>query len=53
MLKSGEDEILETKIIPIPDNVIDFSDFDKRYDDIFQDLVYSTGSGKDKETVLK
>ena len=53
MLKSGEDEILETKIIPIPDSVIDFSDFDKRYDDIFQDLVYSTGSGKDKETVLK
>jgi hypothetical protein len=42
MLKSGEDEILDTKIEPIPNTIIDFSDFDKRYDDIFKDLIYST-----------
>ncbi|MBC7498880.1 extracellular solute-binding protein [Candidatus Gracilibacteria bacterium] len=53
MLHSGEDAILETKIEPIPSNILDFSDFDKRYDDIFQGLVSSTGSGKNKISTLK
>ena len=53
MLKSGEDEILDTKIEPIPNTIIDFSDFDKRYDDIFKDLIYSTWSDKEKETFLR
>jgi maltose-binding protein MalE len=53
MLHSGEDAILETKIEPIPSDVLNFSDFDKRYDDIFQDLLSSTGSWKNKKTILK
>lgn len=53
MLKNGEDAILETKIEPIPSTVIDIWDFDKRYDDIFQDLVYSTGSWKEKIKYIK
>lgn len=53
MLHSGEDAILETKIEPIPSNLLEFWDFNKRYDDIFQDLVSSTGSWKDKINTLK
>ncbi|MBX9809840.1 extracellular solute-binding protein [Candidatus Gracilibacteria bacterium] len=53
MLRSGEDILLENKLEPIPSDVLDFSDFDKKYDDLFQDLVYSTGSGKGKQTFLK
>lgn len=53
MLKKWEDDILESKVEPIPSDVLDFSDFEKRYDDIFRDLVYSTGSGEDKKTVLQ
>lgn len=53
MLHSGEDNILESQIEPIPSDVLDFSSFDKRYDDIFQGLLTSTGSGKDKTTALK
>ncbi len=44
MLHSGEDAILETKIELIPSTLLDFSDFDKRYDDIFQDLISASGS---------
>lgn len=53
MLKKWEDDILESKVEPVPSDVLDFSDFEKRYDDIFRDLVYSTGSGEDKKTVLQ
>jgi ABC-type glycerol-3-phosphate transport system substrate-binding protein len=53
MLHSGEDAILDSKIEPIPSDVLDFSDFDKRYDDIFQWLLSSTGSGKDKVATLQ
>lgn len=53
MLRSGEDILLENKIEGIPNSVLDFSNFDKKYDDVFLDLVYSTGSGKDKKTLLK
>jgi ABC-type glycerol-3-phosphate transport system substrate-binding protein len=53
MLQSGEDSILETKIEPIPSDVLNFSDFNKRYDDIFQDLITSTGSWKNKVTALR
>ena len=44
MLHSGEDAILDSKIEPIPSDILDFSDFDKRYDDLFQDLISSSGS---------
>lgn len=53
MMRSGEDAILETKIEPIPSEVLNFWDFNKRYDDIFQDLMTSTGSWKNKVTALK
>lgn len=53
MLRSGEDILLENKLEPIPNDVLDFSDFDKKYDDLFQDLIYSTWSGKGKQTFLK
>ena len=53
MLHSGEDAILESQIEPIPSDILDFSDFDKRYDDIFQGLLTSTGSNKDMTTTLK
>ena len=53
MLQSGEDDILETKIESIPSSLLDFSDFDKRYDDLFQDLISSSESGSDKTTTLK
>ncbi len=53
MLHSGEDAILESQIEPIPSDVVDFSDFDKRYDDIFQGLLSHTGSGKGRTTALR
>jgi maltose-binding protein MalE len=53
MLHSGEDAILETKIEPIPSDLLDFSDFDKRYDDLFQWLLSSTLSWGDKISTLK
>ncbi len=52
MLHSGEDIILETKIEPIPSEILNFSDFDKRYDDLFQGLLTATGSWKNKKTTL-
>ncbi len=53
MLNNWEDAILETKIEPIPDSMISISDFDKRYDDLFQDLLTSSGSWKNKKNSLK
>ncbi len=53
MLHSGEDAFLETKIEPIPRDVLDFSEFDKKYDDIFQDLIASEWTWKSKKTALK
>jgi ABC-type glycerol-3-phosphate transport system substrate-binding protein len=53
MLHSGEDAILETQIEPIPSDILDFHDFDKRYDDLFQWLLSATGSGKNKIPTLK
>lgn len=52
MLHSGEDAILESKITPIPSSVMDFSNFEKAYDDIFSSLLVSSGSGNDKTRYL-
>ena len=52
MLHSWEDAILETKIEPITSDFLDFSDFDKKYDDIFQDLLVSSGSWRNKKIAL-
>lgn len=53
MLRSGEDTILEDKIALIPSSVLDFSDFDKRYDDLFSWLLVWSGAWKDKQISLK
>ncbi|MBC7504026.1 extracellular solute-binding protein [Candidatus Gracilibacteria bacterium] len=53
MLHSGEDAILESKTESIPSEILDFTLFDKRYDDIFKELLSSSGSGKNKKTTLK
>lgn len=53
MVKNWEDDILETKIEPIPNEALDFWEFEKRYDDTFRDLVYFTGSWKDKVRYIK
>ena len=53
MLRSGEDTILENNIEPIPSNVIDFTEFEKRYDDIFLGLITTSGSRSEKQTFLK
>lgn len=53
MLKSGEDAILETKIEWMPSSIIDFSSFDKRYDDLFQWLIQEEWEWKEKQTLLK
>lgn len=44
MVGAGEDVVLDWKIEPIPEELIDFSDFGKKYDDIFLSLITSTGS---------
>jgi ABC-type glycerol-3-phosphate transport system substrate-binding protein len=53
MLKSGEDAILETKIEWIPSSILDFSSFDKRYDDLFRWLIQEEWEWKEKQTLLK
>ena len=53
MLHGGEDAILESKIELIPEEYIDIGDFDKRYDDLFQDLIVSSGSEKTITKSLK
>ncbi len=53
MLHGGEDAILESKIELIPEEYINIGDFDKRYDDLFQDLIVSSGSEKTITKSLK
>jgi hypothetical protein len=36
--------VIESRIEPIPSDVLDFSDFEKRYDDIFLPLLVSSGA---------
>lgn len=50
MVGAGTDDVLQSKIEPIPSDVIDFSDFEKRYDDIFLPLIVSSGA---KDTYKK
>jgi hypothetical protein len=41
--------MIESRIEPIPSDVLDFADFEKRYDDIFLPLLVSSGT-EDKTT---
>lgn len=47
MIEGGGDAILESKILPIPGSIVDISNFDKRYEDIFLPLMTSEGQGKE------
>lgn len=42
MVWAGSDEVLKSKIEPIPEEYIQIQDFDKRFNDIFLDLTYLT-----------
>jgi hypothetical protein len=42
MVDADADDILEKKLEPIPEDLIDFSNFEKDYEDIFLSLVSST-----------
>lgn len=44
MIWAWTDSVLESKIEPIPEDVLNFSNFEKRYDDIFLPLIVSTWS---------
>ncbi len=52
MVGAGEDSVIESRIEPIPSDVLDFSDFEKRYDDIFLPLIVSSGSEDSQSTYL-
>lgn len=52
MLGSGEDVVLQAKAEPIPNTVINFSNFDKDYDDIFLDLITTSGAKDPSERFL-
>jgi ABC-type glycerol-3-phosphate transport system substrate-binding protein len=44
MVWAWEDSVIESRIAPIPSDVLDFRDFEKRYDDIFLPLIVSSGA---------
>jgi len=53
MLGAGEDDILKSRIEPIPEEYIDINFFEKEYDDVFLSLLTSTGTkNKIKRSLL-
>lgn len=52
MVGAGADVVLESKIEPIPSDVLDFGDFEKRYDDVFSWLIVSSGAKDDFKRYL-
>jgi ABC-type glycerol-3-phosphate transport system substrate-binding protein len=44
MVWAWEDSVIESRIEPIPSDALDFSDFEKRYDDVFLPLIVSSGA---------
>ena len=47
MVEWGGDAILESKVFPLPSSIVDLSNFDKKYEDIFLPLIRSEGTGKE------
>lgn len=47
MVEWGGDSILESKVFPLPGSIVDLSNFDKKYEDIFLPLIQSEGTGKE------
>ncbi len=52
MIDGGGDSILPSKVEPIPNTAMDFSDFEKEYEDIFLPLHSTTGSKDVQKTFL-
>jgi ABC-type glycerol-3-phosphate transport system substrate-binding protein len=52
MVDAGADDILEKKLEPIPEDIINFSNFEKDYEDIFLSLITSTGSWDKKKQYI-
>jgi len=50
MLEAWADDVLASKIEPIPSDIIDISYFERNYDDIFLPLIVSSGS---RNTITK
>jgi ABC-type glycerol-3-phosphate transport system substrate-binding protein len=53
MIEWGGDSILESKSIPVPDDLITLDDFEKRFEDIFLPLMESTGKWDTLKRTLK
>lgn len=53
MVDAWADDILEKKLEPLPEDLIDFSHFEKDYEDIFLSLISSTGAWEQKKQYLK
>jgi ABC-type glycerol-3-phosphate transport system substrate-binding protein len=44
MVGAWEDSVIESRIEPIPSDVLEFGNFEKRYDDVFLPLIVSSGA---------
>jgi hypothetical protein len=44
MIEAGTDDVLASKSISIPGRFLDLSDYEKRYEDIFLDLLETEGA---------
>jgi ABC-type glycerol-3-phosphate transport system substrate-binding protein len=53
MIEWWGDSILETKAIPVPDDLITLADFDKRFEDIFLPLMESSGKWDTLKRTIK
>lgn len=53
MVNAWGDDILSEKVEPLPSSVVNLTDFDKRYEDIFLPLLSSTWSKNTLQTYLQ
>ena len=53
MVDQWWDDILSKKVEPIPSSIVNLDNFDKRYEDIFLQLITSTGSKETQETFIQ
>jgi ABC-type glycerol-3-phosphate transport system substrate-binding protein len=53
MIEAGTDDVLASKSISIPGRFLDLSDYEKRYEDIFLDLLETEGAWKEQTRALK
>ncbi len=53
MVNAWGDDILSEKVEPLPGSIVDLTNFDKRYEDIFLPLLSTTWSKNDLQTSLQ